>query len=1057
MRHFSPAQPRDVERQWPEPRSEEPAHVVGNSPTPGTAWHSQPIRLLILFGALLIVAIAVSTTTLIYHFHDRDLANTERELRNTALVLAEHTDKAFKSLELIENAMIERMQSLGIGSSEELERQMSGEDAHLWFKQQISGLEHVDAVGLINADGELINYSRYWPIKNFNVADREYFKAFKSNADLTSFVGAPVPNRENGTWTITLAHKLSGSNGEFLGLVAGLIEMQYFERTFGAIALDPDSSISLFRRDGTLLARYPRVDSLIGRSFGPSALFVSLLKHSDDGAGRQKGVIDGEDRLIAAHAVAHYPIVIVATTTVRAALADWRKMSKIFVGLGVFVVLAVGAAVFLIARQLFLRTKWSQQSLQLQRLQLDMALNNIPQGLAMFDSSTRLIVCNQRYLEMYGLSPEVVRPGCPLIDILNYRVATGTFSTDDPQQYISNLLTAIRRSNVLPKILSLRDGRIINVINRPTPNGGWVATHEDVTDKTNGEKEKEEQKRQNEIALSSMLQGLCMFDTEQRLIVCNKRFADLYGLSDEQTKPGTPLRAILQYRAATGNVPEDHEHYFENRLSQISMGQPYYVTTRLQDGRYISVVTRPLADGGWVATHEDVTETKRSEDRIAHMAYHDALTGLPNREQFREQLIQALKRVSRGEHFAVLYLDLDNFKTVNDTLGHLIGDELLKVVAERLKRCIRDTDTLARLGGDEFAIIQAAIEQPSDAARLAMRISEAVKGSYDITGHQLIIGASIGIAIAPRDGGEPEQLLKNADLAMYGAKTDRRDSYRFFEPEMEQRIKARIALEFELRQAIMRGEFELYYQPLVNLRDGKITSCEALLRWHHPERGMISPAEFIPIAEETGLINQLGEWALKAACAEAATWQDDIKIAVNVSPVQFKDQSLELTVISALATSGLPARRLELEMTESVLIHDHDAALVKLSQLRELGVRIALDDFGTGYSSLSYLQHMPFDKIKIDRCFIKDISNKDGSTAIVQAVVNIAQSRNIVTVAEGVETEQQKELLRTLGCAEMQGYLFSRPQPAAELHRLFSAIRKYVECAAQFADNVAVG
>ena len=1028
--------------------SGEPAHVVDNSPTPGTAWHSRPIRLLMLFGISFIVAIAVSTAILIFHFRDRDLANSERELSNTALVLAEHTDKAFKSLELVENAIIERIQSLGITSSEELERQMSGEDAHRRFKQQISGLEHVDAIGLINADGKLIGDSRSWPIKQFNFADREYFRAFKSSPGLTSFVGAPMRSRESGAWTITLARKLSGPNGEFLGLAVGLIEMQYFESTFGAITLDPDSSISLFRRDGTLLARYPRVDSLIGRSFGPNVLFTTLLEHSDHGAGRQKGVIDGEDRLIAAHAAAHYPIVIVTTTTVRAALADWKQMSEILMGLGVFGVLVMGVVIMLIARQLILRNNWSRQRLRLQKFRLDTAINNMSQGLAMFDSSTRLIVCNQRYLEMYGLSPEVVRPGCTLLELLNHRVATGTFFTDDPEQYISNLLTAIRKGDTVPKILSMRDGRIITVINRPTPNGGWVATHEDVTDKVNGEREREEQKRQNEIALSSMLQGLCMFDANQRLVVCNKRFADLYGLSDKQTKPGTPLRAILEYRAAAGNVPEDHERYIKDRLSQISMGQPYKVTTRLQDGRYISVITRPLADGGWVATHEDVTEMKRSEDRIAHMAYHDALTGLPNREQFRKQLELALKRVGRGEKFAVLYLDLDNFKAVNDTLGHLIGDELLKVVAGRLQSCIRGTDTLARLGGDEFAIIQAGVEQPSDAARLAIRISEAIKGSYDITGHQLIMGASIGIAMALRDGGEPEQLLMNADLAMYGAKIDRRDTYRFFEPEMEQRIKARIELEFELRQAIVRGEFELYYQPLVNLRDGRITGCEALLRWHHPERGMISPAEFIPIAEETGLINQLGEWALKTACAEAATWQDDIKIAVNVSPVQFKDQSLELTVIGALAAAGLPAGRLELEITESILIRDHDAALVKLSQLRELGVRIALDDFGTGYSSLSYLQHMPFDKIKIDRCFIKNVSNEEGSTAIVQAVVNIAQSRNIVTVAEGVETEQQKELLRTLGCTEMQGYLFSRPQPASEIHRLFLAIRKDAECAA---------
>jgi len=455
------------------------------------------------------------------------------------------------------------------------------------------------------------------------------------------------------------------------------------------------------------------------------------------------------------------------------------------------------------------------------------------------------------------------------------------------------------------------------------------------------------------------------------------------------------------------------------------------------DGRVIQVVNEPLADGGWVATHEDITERRRVEDRITHLAHYDALTDLPNRALFHEQLKLELARIAPGEQLAVLYIDIDEFKSVNDTLGHLIGDELLKSVAVSLGRCIRDTDFVARLGGDEFAIVQTGVRTADDVTDLVTRVLNTIREPYECLGHQVTTDASIGIALAPQHGADLDQILKNADLAMYAAKSAGRRTYRFFEPEMDARVRARRILEMDLRQAIADGAFEVHYQPCVSLRDNKITGCEALLRWRHSERGMISPAEFIPIAEETGLINQLGEWVLTTACAEATIWPDHIKLAVNVSPVQFKSGTLALKIVAALAASGLPASRLELEITEAVLIRDDEAALAILHQLRAIGVRIALDDFGTGYSSLSYLQRFPFDKIKIDRCFVNDIAEPDGSSCIVQAVVNIAAARQMTTTAEGVETQQQRELLHALGCAEMQGYLFSPAKPAAEIRQLF--------------------
>jgi diguanylate cyclase (GGDEF)-like protein len=406
-----------------------------------------------------------------------------------------------------------------------------------------------------------------------------------------------------------------------------------------------------------------------------------------------------------------------------------------------------------------------------------------------------------------------------------------------------------------------------------------------------------------------------------------------------------------------------------------------------------------------------------------------------------------LSHAAPNRQLAVLYIDIDEFKSVNDSLGHMIGDELLKSVAASLAACARKSDFVARLGGDEFAIVQTGIEDTDDVMMLVSRIFEAIRIPYQCLGHQVTTDASIGIALAPRDGSDIDQILKNADLAMYAAKAAGRRTYRFFEAEMEAEVRARRSLEMDLRQALVDGGFEVYYQPCLSLQTNAITGCEALVRWRHPQRGMISPAEFVPLAEDTGLINQLGEWVLTTACKEAASWPGNIRLAVNVSPVQFRSGTLALKVMAALAASGLAADRLELEITEAVLIRDDEAALAVLHDLRAIGVRIALDDFGTGYSSLSYLQRFPFDKIKIDRCFITDIAEPEGSSSIVQAVVTIAADRRMTTTAEGVETEQQRDLLRELGCSEMQGYLFSPPKPAAEIRPLLSAPREAPEAA----------
>ena len=540
-------------------------------------------------------------------------------------------------------------------------------------------------------------------------------------------------------------------------------------------------------------------------------------------------------------------------------------------------------------------------------------------------------------------------------------------------------------------------------------------------------------------AMNNMPLGFCMVDNAQNLVATNKRYGEIYRLPPDMILPGTPLRTSLEYRAANGHFGDDiGPDFVEERLAAARAPEPWHSIRTTRDGRTISVLHQPLAGGGSLSTHEDITARRKAEAQIAHMAHYDALTDLPNRVLFREHLVKALESVDR-EKLAVLCIDLDRFKAVNDALGHPIGDALLRAVGDRLQASARPTDLVARLGGDEFAIVQAGNEQPIGATALATRVIAEIGKPFELDGHQVVVDASVGISIAPNDGSDPDKLLKSADMALYRAKNDGRDSYRFFEPDMDARMQLRRKMELDLRRALTLGEFEVYYQPLITLKTQKISGFEALLRWHHPERGMIPPMEFIPIAEEIGLIGQIGAWVLKRACLEAATWPDDIHIAVNLSPAQFKHRAVVLDVVAALGASGLPAHRLEVEIKESVLLQDTESTVGILDELHNLGVRISMDDFGTGYSSLAYLQKFPFDKIKIDRSFVKNLSERPQSIAIIRAVTAMSISLGMKTTAEGVETEQELQTLKEEGCTEVQGYLFSKPVPAAQAAQLLQS------------------
>jgi diguanylate cyclase (GGDEF)-like protein len=870
------------------------------------------IQSLVICAVALVMAIALGTGYLALQFRKRALEVSERELTNSALLLSRHFDQQLRDLQHVHDDVVADVQVGMVDTAESFERQMSTLDTHKMLVTKLATLPHVGGLNLFDVKGRLINSSEMWPVPDISVSDRRYFREFTSGRQTPDVIVEPAVSKVTKIWTTIFARRVVNRRGELIGFASRGIEASHFEAFFASLALNADTAISMIHRDGTIIARYPDDDKVVGRNVANSPSFRRALALNGNVSGRFWSTVEAEDRVGAVRSLTNFPILIVATTRTSTALADWRAQTKVQLFAALLAVLVVIGMIILIVRRLKRQHAAAQRLLSEKSGHLDTAINNMTQGLLLFDASGRLVICNQRYIDMFGLSPDVAKPGCYVRDLILHRQQLGSF-VGDPDAFCATFLDP-QRAGVHDTLISIPDGRMIRLISKRSPGGGWATTL------------------------------------------------------------------------------------------------------------------------------EDVTERRRFEARIEHLAHYDALTNLPNRTLFQRHA-EALLADLPSRQFAILYIDIDEFKRINDSLGHLIGDEFLKIVSNHLRDCVGAGDFVARLGGDEFAIVQCDIDGDDDVSALIAQIYQALRTPFDCHGHRLSGDASIGIAVAPRHGSDLLELLKSADLAMYAAKAAGRRTHRFFEPAMEKQASLRRELEGDLRLALVEGGFEIHYQPLVDLRSNEVTGCEALLRWRHPVRGMISPAEFVPVAEDTGLIEEIGQWVLRTACAEATSWPAHIRLAVNVSPVQFKSETLPLKVAAALAETGLDPCRLELEITEAVLIADDDAALIALNQLRKLGVHIALDDFGTGYSSLQYLQRFPFDKIKIDRSFVKEITEDTGSSSIIRAVVGIAADRNMVTTAEGVETQQQREIVEALGCTQMQGYLFSAALPAHEIRKMLASAR----------------
>jgi diguanylate cyclase (GGDEF)-like protein len=939
------------------------------------------------------------------------LADGKRDTANLVKSLIQHADLTFRSADTLLLGVVERAEHGGTETSAARETLTS------WFQQaaqipQFQGFAVVDDRGML-----IVSSLHKWSAADDS--DRDYFRFHRDSTDRRIHIGAPLRGGNSGKWVIPVSRRINKPDGSFGGAAVALIWMDYFQRLYDEFDIGREGAILLASGDGKLLVRRPFADANVGRDLSQSGVFHQL-QTSKAGTTEIKSSTDGVVRVNSYAQSEPYSLVVAVAKNTDEILAPWVEQTRreaLEAGLVVLMVVLLGLSVRKMAGRLS----------ELNRL-FKIALASMPNGLCMFDADKRIAISNARYREMYRLTEEEVLPGTPLRKILETHLRNGERSELDIDAYIEACL------NVPTQTQPLQDGRTVFIRRNRIPEGGWIATHEDITELKRHQDmqvaqtaELERTNARFDAAINNMSQGVCLFDADQKVVVSNRRFAEIYRLSLDQVRPGTSLRDILECRRQQGtDYDVSADDFLDGRVRQSLK------TQELADGRIVSVAVHPMPGGGWLTTQEDITDRAKGERKIAYLAGHDLLTGLPNRAYFTQLLDGPVKGRNNAavENFAVFMLDLDKFKQVNDTLGHAAGDQVLCEVAGRLKAAIRDTDVLARLGGDEFAIIQPLDDGEHEGAiALALRIIQAIERPYNLDGHEIAIGTSIGIALAPHDGRDPKDLIKKADLALYAAKAEGRNDFRLFQAEMVKAADTQKALESDLRKAIADCEFELHYQPIIDVRTQSVCAAEALVRWRHPQRGLIGPDQFIPVAEASGLIVPLGDWILQQACLDAASWPAHMRVAVNLSAVQFNKGNLFDVVLCALVVSGLSPDRLELEITESAVLEREAAHLQTIRQLKNLGITIALDDFGIGYSSASSVTKFPFDRIKIDKSFTQGAAERQDCAAVIASVLALARGLDIAVTAEGVETERQFQMLRNSGVECAQGYLFGRPLP----------------------------
>ena len=901
--------------------------------------------------------------------------------------------------------------------------------------------------GIVNAAGFVVQSSFRSLASPVYVGDRAPFTEPRDAKTDELYISDPILGHVTTRLTLQFVRRVTNPDGSFDGVVDSSLDIVELEKFFSSLNLGKSGIVSLVGADGILLARGgqdPASRGMAGISNLHSLLF-SHLAHSSAGTywnnRESRAKFDGVSRLMSYRKLAGMPLIAVV------GLAKANIFQQADATLGKYILAGTGLTIIVLIVMIFgarqqahilsaaTELRRSKQSLEHSNLLLNTALKNMVHGLCMYDRDQRLVVCNERYGAMYGLAADETKPGTTLRSILEARVRVGRWPGSP--QYIETRLEEVKRREPYYVENVLLDGHIYAINHQPMPDGGWVATHIDITEQRRAEQELDETRKFLVSIIENIPVSVVVKDAKTRkYLLVNRAFETMLGIPRSEMLDRTSFDIHRSKDAKSIDDADteslqdsDHINYKEIEVNTPMRGP------RMQSTRRMVIKNSRGEPKCIIAVIEDVTERKKAEQRIAFLAHHDALTGLANRAALIQKIEEAAARQRRlQEPFTVLLLDLDRFKQVNDTLGHPAGDALLIEVATRLKSLLRETDVLARLGGDEFAVIQSGESDQREAAKLlAERIIEMLRLPFEIDGGNISIGTSIGIAPAFEHETGSGDLLKMADLALYRAKSAGRNGYCFFDPEMSEIASARQEIESDLRRAVQQNEFELHYQPIVDSKTRRICSVEALVRWRHPTKGFIYPDLFIPLAEETGLITQIGDWVLRAACTEAANWPAAIKVAVNLSLVQFRKTDLPSVVMRVLADTGLPPERLELEITETALIESAAECLPALRQFKAMGITIVLDDFGTGYSSLSQLAMFPFDRIKIDKSFTQNLTKRSECAAIISATLTLAQSLDIATTAEGVETVDQYRLLRLAGVTSLQGYLFKRPGPASEI------------------------